>query len=97
MIGFYNMQRNNIINAAILAGAFLNNSDDARNPPSEPYRDMLLEAGCDVMVHDPHVLEYSGVSIMHELDDVVDADGFIGGGFVYKGIGRGDKNGHEMG
>jgi UDP-N-acetyl-D-mannosaminuronic acid dehydrogenase len=27
--------------------------------------------------------------------NVVDADGFIGVGFVYKGIGRGDKNGHD--
>ncbi|HJH30206.1 MAG TPA: nucleotide sugar dehydrogenase, partial [Methanosarcinaceae archaeon] len=94
-----------------------------------------IEAGCEVMVHDPHVLEYPGVSIIHELDDVVkgadvvavltghdeyfrvdaerlkglmgvecpvivdgrnvvDADGFIGAGFVYKRIGRGNKNGH---
>jgi len=28
--------------------------------------------------------------------NVVDADGFIGAGFVYKGIGRGDRNGHAM-
>ena len=103
----------------------------------ELYRDLLIEAGCEVMVHDPHVLEYPGVSIIHELDDVVkgadvvavltghdeyfkvdagmlkglmgvespvivdgrnvvDADGFIGAGFVYKGIGRGDKNGHDV-
>jgi UDP-N-acetyl-D-mannosaminuronic acid dehydrogenase len=27
--------------------------------------------------------------------NVVDADGFIGAGFVYMGIGRGDKNGHD--
>jgi len=44
-------------------------------------------------VHDPHVLEYPDVVISHDLDDVikgadvVDADGFIGAGFVYKGIG----------
>ncbi|MCL7412238.1 MAG: nucleotide sugar dehydrogenase [ANME-2 cluster archaeon] len=122
---------------AILGWAFINNSDDARNPPSEPYRDLLLDAGCEVVVHDPHVMEYPGVDISHELSDVVkgadvvailtghneyfkmdagllkglmdkkhpvivdgrnvvDADGFIGAGFVYKGIGRGDKNGHEM-
>jgi len=107
------------------------------NPPSEPYRDLLIEAGCEVVVHDPHLVEYPGVSIIHELDDVmkgadvvavltghdeyfrvdaerlkglmgvecpvivdgrnvVDADGFIGAGFVYKGIGRGDKNGHDI-
>jgi UDP-N-acetyl-D-mannosaminuronic acid dehydrogenase len=113
------------------------NSDDARNPPSEPYRDLLLDAGCEVMVHDPHVLEYPGVDISHELADVVksadvvailtghdeyfgldagmlkglmgvehpvvvdgrnvvDVDGFIGAGFVYKGIWRGDKNEHQI-
>ncbi len=122
---------------AILGWAFINNSDDARNPPSEPYRDLLLNAGCEVGVHDPHVLEYPGVDIVHELSDVVkgadvvailtghddyfrlDAsmlkgsmgqehpvivdgrnvvgpDEFISEGFVYKGIGRGDKNEHQM-
>ena len=123
------------LKVAILGWAFLNNSDDARNPPSEPYRDLLLKAGCSVTVHDPHVLEYPGMEISHDLSDVVkgadvvailtghgeyfgldagtlkklmgqecpvivdgrnvvDADGFTGEGFVYKGIGRGDKNGH---
>jgi len=119
---------------AILGWAFINNSDDARNPPSVPYRDLLLDAGCEVAVHDSHVREYPGVDISHELfgvvrgadvvaimtghDEyfsldadvlkglkglmgqerpvVVDADGFIGAGFVYKGIGRGDRNGHQM-
>ncbi len=111
--------------------------DDARNPPSEPYRDLLIDAGCSVSMHDPHVLEYPGVDIVHELSDVVkgadvvailtghddyfrlDAgmlkgsmgqehpvivdgrnvvgpDEFISEGFVYKGIGRGDKNEHQM-
>jgi len=115
----------------------IRNSDDARNPPSEPYRELLLDAGCEVAVHDPHVMEYPGVDISHDLPEVVkgadvvailtghdeysgldakvlkelmgqerpvvvdgrnvvDADGFIGAGFVYKGIGRGDKNGHQM-
>ena len=56
---------------ANLGWAFINNSDDARNPPSEPYRDLLLDAGCSVSVHDPHVLEYPGVDISNELSDVV--------------------------
>jgi len=47
------------------------NSDDARNLPSEPYRDLLLDAGCRVDVHDPHVLEYTGVDVSRELSDVV--------------------------
>ena len=109
-------------------------ADDTRL--ADPYRDLLVDAGCTVDVHDPHVLEYPGVDISHELSDVVkgadvvailtghdeyfsldaevlngligrerpvvvdgrnvvDADEFICAGFVYKGIGRGDKNGHD--
>ena len=43
-------------NVAILDRALISNSDDA---------------GCTVDVHDPHVLEYPGVDISHELSDVV--------------------------
>jgi len=122
---------------AILGWAFIRNSDDARNPPSEPYRDLLLDAKCNVEVHDPYVLEYPDVEIFHEVSDVVkgadvvailtghdeylkldagvlkglmgqkhpvivdgrnvvDPDEFINEGFVYKGIGRGDKNNHQI-
>ena len=125
------------LKVAILGWAFLSNSDDARNPPSEPYRDLLLKAGYSVTVHDPHVLEYPDMAISHDLSDVVkgadvvailtghdeyfkldagtlkklmgqnspvivdgrnvvDADVFISEGFVYKGIGRGDKNNHSI-
>jgi UDP-N-acetyl-D-mannosaminuronic acid dehydrogenase len=124
-------------NVAIPNRAFISNSDDARNPPSESYRDLLIDAGCSVTVHDPHVLEYPGMDISQELSNVVrradvvailtghdeyfsldagvlkglmgqerpvvvdgrnvvDADGFIGARFVYKGIGRGDKNDHPI-
>ena len=51
--------------------ALISNSDDARNPPSEPYRDLLVDAGCSVTVHDPYVPEYPGVDISFELSDVV--------------------------
>jgi len=122
---------------AILGWAFINDSDDARNPPSELYRDLLLEARAKVAVHDPHVLSYPGVEVLRDLDEVVrgvdcisimtghldyfkldplwvkemtgqknpvivdgrnvmEPDKFINMGFVYKGIGRGDKNGHEI-
>lgn len=122
---------------AMLGWAFLNDSDDARNPPSEPYRDMLLDSGCTVDVHDPHVLDYPGVDISHDLSsvvngadvvailtghseyfklkpaflnnlmeqehpvivdgrNVVEAENYINAGFVYKGIGRGDKNDHQL-
>jgi UDP-N-acetyl-D-mannosaminuronic acid dehydrogenase len=53
---------------AILDWVF--NSDDARNPQSEPYRDLLLDAGCRD-VHDPYVLGYPDVDVSRELSDVV--------------------------
>jgi UDP-N-acetyl-D-mannosaminuronic acid dehydrogenase len=118
---------------AMLGWAFINDSDDARNPPSEPYYDLLSEAGASITIHDPHVLEYPNVEIEKNMDSVIkDADaviiltahseyfklnptdvkklmvidqtvvvygrnvidpaGFVEGGFVYKGIGRGDVN-----
>ncbi|NPE31614.1 nucleotide sugar dehydrogenase [Methanococcoides sp. SA1] len=122
---------------AILGWAFINDSDDARNPPSEPYRSLLIDSGAEVMVHDPHVLNYPNVDIMKDIDEVIenadviailtghsdyfkldpselrsltgkkntvivdgrnvlDPDAFIDNGFVYKGIGRGDKNEHPI-
>jgi len=122
---------------AILGWAFINDSDDARNPPSEPYRDLLIKNGAEVAVHDPHVLNYPDVEISKDLlsvlkdadvvaimtghfdyfkldplqlkeqtgqknpvivdgRNVVKPDEFIEKGFVYKGIGRGDKNQHEI-
>ena len=58
-------------NVAIPDRVFISNSDDARNPPSEPYRELLLRKGCSVTVHDPHVLEYPDMEISHDLSDVV--------------------------
>ncbi len=122
---------------AILGWAFINDSDDARNTPSEAYRDLLIEAGAGVTVHDPHVLDYPGVNVSRDISsvlggadivaimtghsdyfnldpaqvkdltgqnhpvivdgrNVVRPDEFIDAGFVYKGIGRGDKNSHEI-
>jgi UDP-N-acetyl-D-mannosaminuronic acid dehydrogenase len=122
---------------AMLGWAFINDSDDARNPPSEPYRDMAIEAGAQVMVHDPHVLQYPEVEIHKDIGkvlkgadavviftghkeyfglksdrirqltgrdnpviidgrNVINPDMFIDAGFVYKGIGRGDKNQHAI-
>ena len=120
---------------AILGWAFIRDSDDARNTPSEPYRELCLKAGATVEVHDPYVVHYPGVEISDDLENVIkDADAvvilaghsaylnlkvdrvkeltgksntvivdgrnviepdeFISKGFVYKGIGRGDKNEH---
>jgi UDP-N-acetyl-D-mannosaminuronic acid dehydrogenase len=122
---------------ALLGWAFLSNSDDTRNTPSEPFRDLLVKEGALVSVHDPYVADYPGVPIVpfveealegadaivifaghhqyHTLDpkvlknlsgkkhpviidgrNFVDPDAYIREGFVYKGIGRGDKNGHGI-
>jgi UDP-N-acetyl-D-mannosaminuronic acid dehydrogenase len=122
---------------ALLGWAFLSNSDDTRNTPSEPYRDLLLKEGALVSVHDPYVAEYPGVPLVpcveealdgadaivifaghhqyRKLDpkvlkiqtgkehpaiidgrNMVDPDAYIREGFIYKGIGRGDKNGHAI-
>lgn len=64
---------------------------------------MMLEAGAEAKVHDPHVQKYLDVEISQELSGVVEdgknvlnPDGFIDAGFVYKGVGRGDKNRHQI-
>jgi len=56
---------------AILGWAFINNSDDARNTPSEVYYHLCLKEGAKVVVHDPHVLSYPGVTISHSLEEVL--------------------------
>jgi UDP-N-acetyl-D-mannosaminuronic acid dehydrogenase len=122
---------------ALLGWAFIANSDDARDPPSELYYESASGAGATVTVHDPWVRSYPGVTIEQDLErviqdadavviftghnvyktlrpadvkelsgkehpvvvdgrNVIDPDTFIHQGFVYKGIGRGDKNGHRI-
>ena len=122
---------------ALLGWAFIANSDDARNTPSEVYRDIMIVEGAEVVVHDPCVTGYPGVKISSDLEEiaqgtdayaiftghsvyhdlrsrmmkgwsgkqlpviidgrnVVNPDHFIGNGFIYKGIGRGDKNQHPL-
>ena len=122
---------------ALLGWAFIANSDDARNTPSEVYRELMKEQGAEISVHDPYVEHYPGIRIEKDLNAVlkdagavviftaheeyrsldplkmkgllgenvpviidgrnmVDPDQFIGAGWVYKGIGRGDKNTHRI-
>ena len=122
---------------ALLGWAFLANSDDTRNTPSEPYRDEMIAAGATVAVHDPFVAHAPGVTLTSSLEDtirgadavvifpattstvrsmlhriksltgkehpvivdgrnLIDPDAWIGAGFIYKGIGRGDKNSHPV-
>lgn len=122
---------------ALLGWAFLSDSDDSRNTPSEPFRHSCIREGAQVTVHDPYVAEYPGVPIVPVIEEAVkgadaiviftshhqyraldasylknlsgkkhpviidgrnliDADAFIRHGFIYKGIGRGDKNSHPI-
>jgi UDP-N-acetyl-D-mannosaminuronic acid dehydrogenase len=122
---------------ALLGWAFLANSDDTRNTPSEPYRDEMVRAGATVAVNDPFVEHAPGVTLTPSLDDtirgadaivvfashhqyrsldaarvrslsgkkhpvivdgrnIIDPDAWIGVGFIYKGIGRGDRNSHPL-
>ena len=126
---------------ALLGWAFINDSDDARNTPAEPFRDAALAAGAKVRVHDPWVdpvtspdappglsrdlegvlagadavvvfaghKEYRGLEparvkglcgctwpVIVDGRNVVDPDAWIAAGFVYRGIGRGDKNRHVL-
>jgi len=121
----------------VLGWAFLSDSDDTRNTPSEPFRDACIRGGAQVTVHDPYVAEYPGVPIVQSLREAVkgadavaifaghrqyraldpkvlrqlsgrkhpfiidgrnkvDPDAYIREGFIYKGIGRGDRNGHPV-
>lgn len=45
---------------AVLGYAYLENSDDTRNSPSEALVRRLREHGADVLVHDPFVARYAG-------------------------------------
>jgi UDP-N-acetyl-D-mannosaminuronic acid dehydrogenase len=122
---------------ALLGWAFIANSDDARNTPSEVYHDLMKEQGAEVVIHDPYVEQYPGVIIEKNLEEtllgasavviftghskyrtldpvemgkrmgkkrplivdgrnMVDPDRFIQAGWVFKGIGRGDKNSHPL-
>jgi len=119
---------------ALLGWAFLANTDDARNSPSEIFYRQCLDGGANVIIQDPLV---KGESILSSLVDVlvgadavviftshreymsldphemrswmgqeypviidgrniVDPDPYIEAGFIYKGVGRGDKNSHQM-
>jgi len=122
---------------ALLGWAFIANSDDARNTPSEMFRNQAMKSGATVDVHDTWVESYPGVPISKEIEKVcrkadaiaifsghneyknldpvnlkrfcgashpvivdgrnmIDPGSFIRNGFVYKGIGRGDKNEHVI-
>lgn len=45
---------------AVLGYAYLENSDDTRNSPSEALVNLLRERGVETSIHDPYVVEYAG-------------------------------------
>jgi len=53
---------------ALLGWAFLNDSDDYRNTPAEPYKEWAEKEGAKVLVHDPHVRPYGGIAIETDMD-----------------------------
>lgn len=117
---------------ALLGWAFLANTDDARNTPSEQLYRICIHNRADVRIHDPWVTDYPGMKISSDLGSIItgadvvvimtghrmyysldlemvsrcmnprpvlidgrnvlDPDMVISSGFVYEGIGRGDKN-----
>ncbi len=119
---------------ALLGWAFLANTDDARNSPSEVFYHQCSEAGANIRVHDPWVkkenvlpsltdsligadaiviftghreylsLEPITISklmgqetpVLVDGRNILDPDKYIKAGFIYKGIGRGDKNNHQI-
>ncbi len=114
---------------AILGWAFIANSDDDRNTPSEVYRDLIIKNGGRISIHDPFVdlIDHDIKRVLESADAVVimtghniyknltpeniswdkkvvivdgrntiDPDIFINKGFIYKGVGRGDKNNHKI-
>ena len=122
---------------ALLGWAFIANSGDARNTPSEVFWQNVTARGAEIAVHDPFVDEVPGITIHRDLDtvltgsdavvvftghtryrslqpaacrmvtgaghpvivdgrNIIDPDSFIREGWIYKGIGRGDKNNHHI-
>ncbi len=56
---------------AILGVAFLENSDDTRNTPTEPLYSALKETCKNLIIHDPYVKEYEGMKITSDIDKAI--------------------------
>jgi len=55
----------------ILGWAYLADTNDSRNTPAAPYRDLLLKDGVDAAVHDPYVADNQGFPVFRDLEDAV--------------------------
>ena len=56
---------------ALLGLAYLEDSDDTRNTPAWPLIQELEREGASVIVHDPFVREYEGVTLTRNLDEAL--------------------------
>jgi len=56
----------------ILGWAYNRNTDDSRNTPAEPYRDLMLKSGAIVEIHDPYVKGNGEIQISKDFDSVLD-------------------------
>lgn len=56
---------------AILGWAFAPNTGDARNSPSEAFKNLLVHNNIEVMVHDPYVWDTTLESVVNQADAVV--------------------------
>jgi len=56
---------------ALLGWAFLKNTDDARNTPSEVYYSLCIDGGAEVVVHDPYVKRFGSLHPRAQLEDAI--------------------------
>jgi UDP-N-acetyl-D-mannosaminuronic acid dehydrogenase len=61
----------NDVKIVILGVAFLENSDDTRNTPTEPLYNSLKGRCKDIIVHDPYVKEYEGIKTTSNLEEAI--------------------------
>ncbi len=61
----------NSVKIVILGIAFLENSDDTRNTPTEPLYNSLKNRCKDIIIHDPYVKEYKDIKITANLEEAI--------------------------
>ncbi len=56
---------------AIMGYAFIEDSDDTRNTPTEPVVQHFLKSGSEVIVHDPYVHDYEGFVLTSDVNEAL--------------------------